>query len=470
MRVPRRSYTVNEERHETVSLRVTPTTRRERILGNRPPRSIWRDPTGTVNTERLKTALAILGLTVLVVVAVDLLGRAASAVDQRFFNPPVLDSVSGALDERQFVAAYDGAGYDVATLFREFHATERIVYEPYTIWDRRYHPGELINIDLEGFRHTTNNSDSGDALSVWVFGGSTAWGEGAPDDETIPSHLAALINTWGVDTTVRNLGERGYVSTQEVVFLYRELQAGKRPDVVVFYDGINDAAAASNWPEVQGSHVSLHRIRDRFQFGEVPSERRRDFVRSLGIYQASRIVLDRMEARERTARLRQDDADIDITPRHLDANFRFLGNQAVDVWLANRELVMALGNEFGFTSLFVLQPSLWTDGKPLHVSEKRILAEHLERRAMTHIMATRAEMSAILQERRRDGILPSNVHDLADVFLTVEEPVYIDYVHTSGLGYRIVAEAMFERLKEHLCGTTLPNVSARVRNAISAGC
>ena len=424
----------------------------------------------TVNTERLKTALAVLGLTILVVVAVDLLGRAAAAVDGRFFNPPVLDSVSGALDERQFAAAYDGADYDVATLFREFHATERIVYEPYTIWDRRYYPGDLISIDFEGFRQTTNNSDAEDALRVWVFGGSTAWGEGAPDDETIPSQLARLMNGWGVDTTVKNLGERGYVSTQEVVFLYRELQAGGRPDVVVFYDGINDAAAASNWPEVPGSHVSLHRIRERFQFGEVPSERRREFVRSLGIYKASRIVLDRLEARERTARARQGDTDIDITPRFLDANFRFLGNQAVDVWLANRELVIALGDEFRFTSLFVLQPSLWTDGKPLHVSERRILAEHLERRAMTHIMVTRAEMSAILEERLRDGALPSNVHDLGDVFSTVEEPVYIDYVHTAGPGYRIVAEALFERLSEHLCGTPTANVTLKITDAIAAKC
>ena len=423
-----------------------------------------------MKTERLKTALAILGLTVLVVVAVDLLGRAASAIDGRFFNPPVLDSVSGALDERQFAAAYDGAGYDVATLFREFHATERIVYEPYTIWDRRYYPGDLISIDFGGFRRTVNTSEAEGALKVWVFGGSTVWGEGAPDDETIPSHLAGLMNAWGVDTAVKNLGERGYVSTQEVVFLYRELQAGRRPDVVVFYDGINDAAAASNWPEAPGSHVSLHRIRDRFQFGEVPSERRREFVRSLGIYKASRIVLDRLEARERTARLRQDDSDVDITPKFLDANFRFLGGQAVDVWLANRELVMALGDEFGFTSLFVLQPSLWTDGKPLHVSERRILAEHLERRAMTHIMATRAEMSSILGERWRDGTLPSNVYDVGDVFSAVEEPVYIDYVHTAGPGYRIVAEALFERLREHLCGTMPPNVSVRVGAALDEAC
>ena len=424
----------------------------------------------TVKTERLKTALAILGLTVLVIVAVDLLGRAAASIDGSFFNPPALDNVSALLDERQFAAAYDGAGYDVATLFREFHATERIVYEPYTIWDRRYYPGDLINIDFDGFRRTTNNSEAEDALRVWVFGGSTAWGEGAPDDETIPSHLARLMNVWGVDTTIKNLGERGYVSTQEVVFLYRELQADRRPDVVVFYDGINDAAAASNWPEAPGSHVSLHRIRDRFQFGEVPAERRREFVRSLGIYKASRIVLDRLEARERSDHARQDDADVEITPRFLDANFRFLGGQAVDVWLANRELVTALGDEFGFTALFVLQPSLWTDGKPLHVSERRILSEHLERRAMTHIMATRVEMSTILEERRRNGTLPSNVHDLADVFSTVEAPVYIDYVHTAGPGYRIVAEAMFERLREHLCEAPPTKVSARVDAAIVAAC
>ncbi len=420
--------------------------------------------------ERLKTTLAVLGLTVLVVVAVDLLGRAAWAIDQRFFSPPALDSTSGALDERQFAAAYDGAEYDVATLFREFHATERIVYEPYTIWDRRYYPGDLISIDFGGFRRTTNNSEVEDALRVWVFGGSTAWGEGAPDEETIPSHLAGLMNAWGVDTRVKNLGERGYVSTQEVVFLYRELQAGRRPDVVVFYDGINDAAAASNWPEVPGSHVSLHRIRDRFQFGEVPSERRRELARSLGIYKGSRIVLDRLEARRQSAQARMDDADIDITPRFLDANFRFLGGQAVDVWLANYALVTALGDEFGFTAMFALQPSLWTDGKPLHVSERGILAEHLDIRAMTHIMATRAEMSAIVEERRRSGTLPSNVHNLAEVFSTVEEPVYIDYVHTAGPGYRIVAEALFERLREHVCEAVPPDVSERVAQAIVSGC
>ena len=66
--------------------------------------------------------------------------------------------------------------------------------------------------------------------------------------------------------------------------------------------------------------------------------------------------------------------------------------------------------------------------------------------------------------------MPSNVHDLADVFSTVEEPVYIDYVHTAGPGYRIVAEALFERLRVHLCGTMPPNISARIADAIDEAC
>ena len=423
-----------------------------------------------MKSEKLKTALAILGLTIVVITSVDLCGRAAWAIDQRFFDPPVVDLDSGAHDGRQFTAAYDVAGYDVAQLFREFHATERIVYEPYTIWDRRFYHGELINIDIEGFRKTANNSEAEDVMMVWMFGGSTMWGEGAPDDETIPSYMAEMLNEWGVDTVVKNLGERGFVSTQEVVFLYRELQAGGRPDVVILYDGINDAAAASNWPEVPGSHVSLQRIRDRFEFGEVPSEERRELFQSLGMYKAARIFLDRFEAPRRASLSSPEYEEFDAEPKFLDANFEFLGNQAVRIWLANHELVSALSSEFGFGFTFVLQPSLWIEGKPLHTSEKRILSEEFDSRAMTHIMATRAQMSLIVEESLLKGLLPANVHNFANVFDTAERPLYIDYVHTAGPGNRIVGQALYSVLVDQICQEPPPNVSEEIGRQIETAC
>ena len=43
---------------------------------------------------------------------------------------------------------------------------------------------------------------------------------------------------------IRNLAEIGYVSTQEMIALVRELQSGYRPDLVLFYDGVNDTTSA----------------------------------------------------------------------------------------------------------------------------------------------------------------------------------------------------------------------------------
>jgi len=58
-----------------------------------------------------------------------------------------------------------------------------------------------------------------------------------------PSWLASSISGDGA-SELKNLSEIGYVSTQELIALFRELQAGYRPDVVIFYDGVNDTTSA----------------------------------------------------------------------------------------------------------------------------------------------------------------------------------------------------------------------------------
>ena len=77
-----------------------------------------------------------------------------------------------------------------------------------------------------------------------MLGGSSLWGFGARDDQTIPSLLARSLDEQGWRVELKNLAEIGYVSTQEVIALTRELQAGYRPDLVIFYDGVNDTTSA----------------------------------------------------------------------------------------------------------------------------------------------------------------------------------------------------------------------------------
>ena len=57
------------------------------------------------------------------------------------------------------------------------------------------------------------------------------------------SWRADLMNA-ACTVDVKNLSDLGYVSTQEVICLLRELQGGYRPDLVIFYDGVNDTTSA----------------------------------------------------------------------------------------------------------------------------------------------------------------------------------------------------------------------------------
>lgn len=416
--------------------------------------------------QKLKTALALVGLSVVVIVAADLLGRVASAVDDRYFGPPA-DHLLADDDLRASLPAYDGVDYNPRALLEEVRKSDRTVYEPYTVWKRRAYRGEYTTIDIAGSRRTVGNSTSEDALQVWMFGGSAVWGVGAPDSETVPSHLATLLNgELGINANVRNLGRRGYVSTQEVIYLMRELQAGRRPDIVVFYNGVNDAAAVSLWPEFPGAHVSFDTVRDRFE-SDGEGDDIRWLARSTGLYKASRVVLDRVDGDsfERDGIIVYADQDTGSTP-----NYRWLAERGLDLWLFNALVIDSLARDYGFIPLVAFQPGLWSTGKPLDPSEESLIASEMEYAGLKTIMTVRAEMATVLDDRLSDPQTPDWVLNLNDLFAETPDPLYIDYVHVTGHGNETAARRIAAELLERLCdrpGDLLPENTLR---QLDAGC
>ncbi len=84
-----------------------------------------------------------------------------------------------------------------------------------------------------------------DSPVVWFFEGSTMWGEGQRDLHTTPSNIARLAERDGVALRVVNFGERGRAHREEMLRFDRALAEppeGGLPDVVVFYDGVNDVS------------------------------------------------------------------------------------------------------------------------------------------------------------------------------------------------------------------------------------
>ncbi|MGC8643611.1 MAG: hypothetical protein ACP5XB_27450, partial [Isosphaeraceae bacterium] len=190
--------------------------------------------------QAMQTAWSILGITVVLVIALELGLRLFFEVKDRLRPPPSTDP---RLVEQ---------GYANAPWVREtFDEQARIEpdWHSYVYFRQKPFHGKYLNIDEHGVRATwrppaSTNDAARKPLRILMFGGSTLWGVGARDEGTIPSCLARELVSRGINAQITNLGEIAYVSTQELITLCRMLQNGARPDVVIFYDGVNEITSA----------------------------------------------------------------------------------------------------------------------------------------------------------------------------------------------------------------------------------
>lgn len=180
-----------------------------------------------------RNAWDIIGITLLTFAVLELLARIGFGVQETWL-----------VDSRLAADVYENQDR-AEDYFREFLQSGDVEWYSYVYWRRKPYQGKYINIDNKGIRRTWNKPASSKDVKIFMFGGSTLWGTGARDEFTIPSLVSKKLQAkWGTDVQVTNYGESGYVSTQELIALMLELQRGNVPDIVVFYDGVNDTFAA----------------------------------------------------------------------------------------------------------------------------------------------------------------------------------------------------------------------------------
>ena len=141
---------------------------------------------------------------------------------------------------------------EIATLLRETW-TRPYAYEAYAETKEAAFRGRYVNVDEHGFRLSRNQGpwppDRARYFTVFLFGGSTGFSYGLPDDQTVASYLQDALATSGPrGVRVYNFGRGHYFSSQERVLFEKLLVAGFVPDAAIFLDGLNDFEHARDEP------------------------------------------------------------------------------------------------------------------------------------------------------------------------------------------------------------------------------
>jgi hypothetical protein len=137
---------------------------------------------------------------------------------------------------------------DAAQMEAEFRRARAPIFEPFTLFRMRPLRGRYVNVARQGFRlgggSTVWPPDSR-ALSIFVFGGSTAFGYHVADEETIASQMAARLHelTAAPPAAAYNFATAGDIAVQERIRLENLLVEGIKPNVAIFIDGFDEFVA-----------------------------------------------------------------------------------------------------------------------------------------------------------------------------------------------------------------------------------
>ncbi|MEX2224392.1 MAG: SGNH/GDSL hydrolase family protein [Candidatus Rokuibacteriota bacterium] len=222
-------------------------------------------------------------------------------------------------------------------------------YESYTEFRPKPRTGRFVNITTDGFRQVERQRPwppAPDALSVFVFGGSTTFGAGVSDAQTIPSRVHTHLEARGCGpVAVYNFGRPQYFSTQERVLFQQLIAAGFVPKVAIFLDGLNDFyhwRGVPHWTDAIRGMVEHANGRGGLWTATVDLARRLPLGRAAATL--ARVGAGR--ARDGTDADKGRPAYDDVPTLH----------QAIARWATNKRLNEAIARTIGIRTVFVWQP------------------------------------------------------------------------------------------------------------------
>lgn len=258
-------------------------------------------------------------------------------------------------------------------------------YQPWVQFMQRPYKSKHVNIiqDEWGlplrYTPTSPNVENFPVVRIFVFGGSTTFGQFVADEHTWPAFLQEILSQqvrnfgYRVHIQVYNYGRNYYYPTQEMILFLDLLRSGHRPGLAIFMDGLN-------WGRAQDYPSLTQEFEERFakvQFSQSPSLLQRlDWIPVIKFV----LLLKNKETGEKKA-----------TPyrkykKKKIPNEEFIRSHVINRFQQSLEITKRIGDYYNVQTLFFLQPNAVIDadferiqlkGKKAKIIESQTIAKDL---------------------------------------------------------------------------------------------
>jgi hypothetical protein len=308
------------------------------------------------------------------------------------------------------------------------------VFEDFTHFKERPYTGRYVNVDPHGFRNSKNQGSwpprRDKHFSIFFFGGSSAFGYGVQDSETVSSHLQELLPRTGIKKPPRvyNFGRGHYYSTQERILFEQLTAKGAIPDMAIFLDGLNEFFYYKD---------DRTAVSDRFEQllrGEV----QRLYLRELS--KRSPVLRTLRDTRKKMKRFLSGDSSTRRRKRDIADPTQL--KKVIDRFISNKKLIDAVGTAYNITTVFAWQP---VPGYRYDLALHPFATGGFGR----HVYSGRGY--PLMEEYVKRHDLGNNFIWCADIGQDATLPLYVDLTHYSPLMSKMLAQTICDLLRaQHL--------------------
>lgn len=296
-------------------------------------------------------------------------------------------------------------------------------YKPFVEFTERPRSNVFTSVSSLGNRCNKNNNlkcqpAKGGKKEIWLFGGSTTFGYGVKNNETISANIEKKLNN---EYRVINFGAGYYFSTQERILFNNLLLELSAPYAVIFIDGLNDFGREYNFDEtiysksIKGKMKKSSNDKIKYYFKE-------RFYR-LNIVR----LINQFKNKETNQEIKKNSSN---KLRNLDIS------KLVNVLINNQKINQAVSEQYNIKLINILQPvPIYTDS----YSTSKVPKEFLPTENKSFIKNVKLGYQIYLSKTEGLSL------DLSK--LKINDPMYIDSVHYSPEFSEIIGDIIIKELE-----------------------